>query len=482
MPKPKQRTIHVPFPTSGENRRRNYRAPETLAASSRAVNVRSVGPLEKRGRGGSRPGLSKFIDTDFGTNITGISSVTYIDADGDRQQDLAVTADGALYIVQGGVATEAVSNLSIDGDNITIDGDNIVMHSTVTSTNPLVDGNTFQMAEWNGKLYIADATLQKYDPLTGTVSTVEDAPASMPLVCVYQERLVLSGVDHLFYMSGQADGTNWDAGAEMGDVGRSVMGAVGDAGVVGEKILAMHNHRDVALIFGCQDSVWAVYGNIADTGGGRKQCVSPFSGIIAPGAMAVTPNGMVLFLTRAGLYAWQVGSKSDPEPFSPGVIPDELLDVDTATTDVLMRYDHRCRGVHLFLTPLTGIGSHWWIDLENRAFWPVKLNDDHQPHSTAVVSRSGFSNVLLGCGDGYIRVFDDDATDDDGSDLNSHLVLGPFHIAGADGYDGLLNEIISALADDSGDLQYTIYTGETAEDAVDAADTALAAAVASEYA
>ncbi len=480
MPKPRQRTIHVPFPTGGENRRRNYRSAENLAASSRAVNVRSVGPLEKRGRGGSRPGMSKFIDTDFGTNITGMSSVTYIDADGDRQQDLAVIADGKLYVVQSGVATEAASYLTIDGDKLTIGGDHVTFGSTVTSANPLVDGDTFQMAEWNGKLYIADSSLQKYDPLTGAVNTVDDAPTSMPLVCVYQERLVLSGVDHLFYMSGQADGTDWDAGEDMGDVGRAVMGAVGDAGVIGEKILAMHNHRDQALVFGCQDSVWAVYGNIADTGG-RKQCVSPFSGIIAPRAMAVTPNGLVLFLTRAGLYAWQIGSESEPEPFSPVVIPDELLDVDTSTTDVLMQYDHRCRGVHLFLTPLSGVGSHWWVDLEHKAFWPVKLNDDHQPHSTAVVSRSGFSNVLLGCNDGYIRVFDDDATDDDGEDLNSHMVLGPFHISGDDGYDGLLNEIISALADDSGDLQYTIYTGETAEEAVDAADTALAAAVASQY-
>jgi len=476
MPKPRQSIIQVPFPAGGEKRRRNYRDPENLSTTSRAINVRSNGSLENRSRGGSRPGLKKFIDNDFGTNITGMSSVTYLDGDGNRQQDLAIIADGTLSIVQSGVVTEAKAYLSINGNKLTINGDYLVFNSSVSAANPLGDSDAFQMAEWNGKLYIADSTLRRYSPSTGQVNTVDNAPTGQPLVCIYQERIVLSGSDHMFYISAQADGTNWTADGDMNNMGRPTMGRVGEAGVIGEKILALHNYKDEALIFGCLDSVWVLYGNPVDNGS-KKQCVSPFSGIISHQAMAVTPNGLVFFLTRAGLYSWQVGSQAEPAPFSPFAIPEELLDVDTSTTDVLMEYDHRSRGVHLFLTPHTGVGSHWWISLDNKAFWAVKLNAVHQPLSTAVISRGDFSNVLLGCSDGYIRVFDDDETTDDSEDLNSHLILGPFQVSG-DGYDGLLNEIVSAVADDSGTLKFSIYTGETAEEAVDDAYAAITTALA----
>lgn len=475
----KSRIIDVRFPVGGQDRRGRYAQKTPPFYSPRGINVRSVGPLEKRGRGGSRPGMAKYVDNDFGTNITGMASVTYIDAEGDRQQDLAVIADGSLNIVSGSSVTEATAYLTIAGDKVTIDGDYVVFGSSVAETNPLGDSNAFQMCEWNGKLYIADSTLKKYDPLTGVVSTVSGAPANQPLVIVFQERLLVAGADHIFYMCAQADETDWNAGADMGNQGRAIMGYVGDSGQIGEKIRAVHGWRDRAAIFGCMDSVWVLQGNMA--GDYQKRNISPFSGIISPQAMAVTPNGLVVFLTRAGLYAWQIGSTSEPEPFSAKVVPDELLDVDTTTIDVLMQYDHRSRGIHLFLTPHSGVGSHWWLDLEHRAMWPVKFNENHQPVSTAVLPREGFSNVLLGCKDGYIRVFDDDETDDDGEEIHSHLLLGPFHVAGTDGYDGLVHEIISALADGSGDVNYALYSGDTAEESVDAADAALTAAVDEQY-
>jgi len=467
----KSRPVKVMFPSGGEYRRGRYSQKTQPYTTPRAINVRGVGPLEERARGGVRPGLEKYIDNDFGTNITGISSVTYIDADGDRQQDLAVICDGTLYIVQGDSITTSKAYLTIDGDKLTIDGDYLIYTSTVAATNPLLDSNAFQMDQWRGNLYIADSTLQRYDPLTGVVATVDDAPTSQPLICIYQGRVVLAGEDHIFYMSAEDVDTDWDAGAHAGNVGRAVMGYVGHSGKIGEKILALHPYEDRALVFGCQDSVWALYGNPA--GGAEKKNVSPFTGIIGPGAIEVMPDGLVMFLGRRGLYTWQIGSERHPEFFSKERVPEELLDVDTSTTDVMMKYDHRSQGVYLFLTPNSGVGSHWWINLETKAIWPVKLPATQQPLCATRISTSGYSDIILGCKDGYLRRFDKDATTDDGTAIESDLLLGPFHVSRAEGMDGMVTEMVAAFGTGSGTVTWKLVTADSAEAVVDKAETAL---------
>jgi len=474
--------LDVRFPSGGVNRRGGYVQRQAPFTCPWAVNVRTVGPLEKRGRGGSRPGLTKYIDNDFGSIITGMKAIGYIDASGDLQHDLAVIADGSLNIVQGSTVTTTKAYLTDDSGNKIIDdtGKYIIFNSTVAATNPLGSSNAFQMAEWGGNLYIADSYLRKYNPVTGVVQVVENAPTNQPLICVYQERLLLSGADHMFYMCGQADDTKWDAGADMGNVGRAVMGYVGDSGKIGEQILATHTWHDRAVIMGTADSVWAIYGNLA-AGNGEKRNVSPHVGILSPRAMCVTPNGMVLFLARNGLQIWQIGSQGHPEPFSKHKVPESLLDVDTTTTDVIMQYDHRSNGVHLFLTPASGVGSHWWIDLENRALWPMKIHEDNQPLAAETISVGGYSDVILGCKDGYLRRFSDSVSTDDGETLHSHLLIGPFHLGREDGFDGMIKEIVSAMADNSGDVKYRIITADTAEDAVDEAVASVEAAVDEEY-
>jgi len=397
-----------------------------------------------------------------------MSAISYLDATGTLRHDLAVIADGSLNIVRGSTVTTTKAYLTTDDGDKIIDenGNYIIFGSTVASVNPLGDSNAFQLVEWGGKLYIADSYPQVYNPVTGVVETLENAPASQPLIGVYQERLVLAGENHMFYMCEQGDPTNWDAGADYQNVGKAIMGYVGDSGQIGSKILAFRTWHDRAIIFGTADSVWAVYGNLSAEGG-EKRNISPHVGIVSPHSLCVTPNGIVLFLARNGLQSWQIGSQEHPEPFSKTVVPEELLDVDSTTTDVLMRYDHRSAGVHLFLTPSSGVGSHWWIDLENRAVWPMKFIEDHQPVAADTISIGGYSDVILGCKDGYLRRFSNAVTTDDGEAIHSHLLIGPFHLGREEGFDGMLKEIIASMAENSGDVKYKIITGDSAEEAVD---------------
>jgi hypothetical protein len=96
-----------------------------------------------------------------------------------------------------------------------------------------------------------------------------------------------------------------------------------------------------------------------------------------------------------------------------------------------------------------------------------------QPLAVGLLAGSGDSNVILGCKDGYLRRFSDDADDDDGTDVQSDVLIGPFHVPRTEGMDGMVTEIVGALADGSGSVSWSLITGSSAEQAVDAGEAAI---------
>lgn len=459
--------LNIKYPMRGVSRSVAY-CMEHPHATPGAFNMRPSGTLESRKRGGSRPGLVKVVATNFTGGIASICGVTYVDGSGTRQSDIAVIAGGDFYLARGETVSEQVAYLTTDGGVQITDeeGVPIVFDSSVSETNPLTDSGAFQLCEKGGKIFISDSHLKVHDPITGTVDVVPNAPAGLPIVCTYEERIVLSGADHMFYASAQADESDWDAGAEMGNIGRAVFGHVGVGGKIGDKINALVPWNDKVLVVGTEESIWAIYGNLVT---GEKVNISPFVGIIGPNALTVTPGGKVIFLSRTGLYLWQIGSNAHPEEFSANVIPEELVNVDTETTTVLMQYDHAFGGVHLFLTPADGVGKHWWIDLDTMSLWPVVIPEGMQPVALCKIG----DEVVYGCKDGYIRKFSDAATSDDGTDIDSHILLGPFRISGNDKLDGMIMEMHGVLADNAGGVTWRIFTGDSAEAATDAAVSAV---------
>jgi len=290
-----------------------------------------------------------------------------------------------------------------------------------------------------------------------------------PLVAVYNDRVFVSGVDHRWYCSRQTDITDWAFGADMGDVGRPVAGQLSIAGMHGETPTALIPVDNRFMVFTCKNSIWVLHGDPAT---GRLQQVTPNVGVISPNAWAKTPDDTMLFLSNDGIYVWKIGSSSEPVRFSDERIPEELKNVDESANKINMEYDPVGKGIHLFITPDTGTGSHYWIDLENKAIWPVLLYADHQPTALSRVDDgTDLSKVVIGCRDGYLRVFDNDNTDDDGVDLTSHVLVGPFRIAGDDMHDAMLAEIhgIMATMPNASKVNWSVILGSSAEDATDRA-------------
>lgn len=467
------------FPLGGVVRREEYRKQTRPYSAPWAVNVRGLATLEDRERGGSRPGLAKVSATDLGSNITAMFPVVSIDSDGNRDYDLIVIANGIFYKLSGSVASTGTSALATSGLDITVGGVTIIFPAGVTSANPIGDTNAYSATARGGKLLLADSVLREYDPQTGAVTPVVATsgtiPAAQPLICLYRDRLILGGENHIWYASRQSDITDWDFGGDPGDMGRAVAGHMAHAGLIGEKPQVMVPIEDKALIFGTKNSLWVLYG---DPVSGSLERISNEIGVIAPEAWAMSPEGQVAFLSNDGVYLWTAGSKSAPVRFSEGRIPGQLRNVSSTTNTISMAYDATGRGYHLFITPTGGDGTHWWLDVENKALWPVHFQTVHQPTAVARVNDVALGEALMGCQDGYIRKFNTDSTDDDGTTLESHVLVGPVRMSSDDTRDAMVAELHGMMADISSTVTWRLVVGDSAETAADAAVAGITAVLA----
>jgi hypothetical protein len=480
MPKAVQKALS--FPLAGVSRLGGYRAQTRPYSAPWAVNVRGVCSIERRGRGGSRPGLVLVDDEDFGAgHLAGVFPLSSVDGAGVRHDDLIVIADGDLYVLRGSTVGVVTPALAVGASVLTIGGATVVFGSTVGASGAIGAG-CHDAAPLNGRLLLADGVLREYEPNCGAVATVMASagviPAGCPLVRVHAGRVFLSGADHLWYASRQGDHTDWDFGADMGDVGRAVAGQCSRAGEIGETITAMIPHADGSMMFASRNALWMLQG---DPSAGKMVQVSSEIGVLSPTAWAKAPDGMVAFLSNDGIYVTGVGSAGHPTRFSEGRVPGELRNVDPHDTSIVMSYDITGRGFHLFITPTAGVGDHWWLDMDNKAMWPVVFSEtEHQPVAASRLQGAAgdLSEVILACRDGFLRKFSDDATTDDGEPIESHVLLGPFSLCSGDTQDGILTEIHGTLADGSGAVEWAILSDTSAEAVADLGVTAITSALA----
>jgi len=469
------------FPLAGVGRRAVNREQSRPYTCPWAANVRGEDAIARRLRGGSRPGLVKVLPSfsaGFGS-VTAIAPVTSIDRDGVRRRDLVVIAGGEFYSVRGTTVTLANAAVATCGGVAveTCDGQSIVFNSTIAAAGHAA---AFDMVERAGKLYLADTTLKVFDPGTGVVSDVApscgSSPAASSLIALYRDRLFLSGANHVWYCSRQGNPTDWHYGADSGDTGRAVAGQVAKAGLIGDNLQALIPRGDEALVFAMRNEMWALRGDPTD---GQMVQISGGIGVLTPQAWAMDSSGTVAFLSSDGVYMMNAGSAEHPKRWSEDRIPGELRNVDPTGKAIVMAYDAVGRGFHLFITPESGLGQHWWLDAESQAIWPVVLPSGMQPvAATRVQGDTGLNEVILGCRDGHLRKFSAAATTDDGTALASHALLGPFRIAQNDFSDAMIAEVHGIIGTNSAAVTCRVVMGNSAESVSETATAGVKAALA----
>ncbi len=464
MPRNRPRTLELRFPAAGVVRRLGYRASTDFDApypTPWAVNVRLEDPLARRLRGGSRTGLTKHLTGALGA-VGGMVSVPIASTAGVKPV-LAVLADGALSVADGSAVSTPTGILTTEAgvSILTEAGEAILVGSGSVPTG--LEGapaDCYLVARRQRIFAIESSGVTVMDAATGVTDTLVATAGTVPAGCtfgaVHRDRLFLSGADNAIYASRQGDPADWDYGADIEDQGRAVAFQLAEASEIGEAPTALVPHRDAFLLAGTRNTLWAIQGDPAASGTLRN--VSRTVGVVSAKAWCKMGES-VIFLARDGLYR-VAASGEDLTALSDDRIPDELRD----KTAALIEYDREANGVWLFQPD----GGHWFFDLAGAGFWPVRLQDDHSP--TAVCRHDG--DLILAGDDGYLRETGGD--DDDGEDIESHVLLGPIRLGRANDFGMVLN-LHGLVGKESGPLTWRIVTGNTAEAAAEDAKTAIAA-------
>lgn len=513
-------------------------------------NVRPSDVIELRERGGRRPGLTKAYASRVSANLVqNLSSVAWIDSNGDRQLSLFGIVNGVPFtIVSGDISSLAGALLTEAGDELqTEDSQDILINDiafkqtsktlcaversqkiyvadwgdvVVTGTDGTITGNTLtapSIGDWTsqginikrdvilisprnssgvetgtfemtalGTSVSIDASLTNgacnytivpglklFTPEFETVGLLTSSNSNIPQNChlatLYRDRLMLAG-DFIWYASRQGALTDFDFSAADTDVQRAIAGNTADAGLIGEPLTALISHSDDYLVFGTENQLWVLRGDPAF--GGQLDNLSYEVGILNAKSWCKLPDTSLLILSRHGVYRLAPGASSYPEPWSNDILPTDLVNVDSSSY-ISMGYDVQHRGVHLSITPAAGTGTHYWIDTDNRSFWPLTYgNGDHQP--TAIYSFASASasprRPLLGSRAGYVYYYDDTAANDDGTTITGYCVIGPFRL-GDSFHLGLVQELTATLDRQSENVTWTLLSGDDAEDVVHNAKT-----------
>lgn len=446
-----------------------------FARSTRsAVNVRGF-PYGDRSRGGSRPGLGKYVSSPVVADwiiqeLCPITTLGYTPAGGNVVQSsqsgrivtLVAVSQGNVYSVQaGGTSWSLADNLTAVSPPLNFTG---VLYST-----PL-----------NQKLWFADGVNWcYYDPSLNQVLAWAASAGTLPgddqgntprLITTWRGRIVCSGVlldPQNWFMSAVGDPTDWNYFPEEPTPTQALSGDNSPTGVIGDVVTGLIPFSDDLLIFGGDHSIYQMSGD--PMAGGQVDLVSDTIGMAWGQAWCKDPYGTAYFFSnKMGIYAYKPGQ--EPQRISQP-IESFVQGFDSGLTTIRLLWDDAFQGMHVFLTPTTAPAAttHLFWEWRTQAwFQDVFASSNYDPLTCCTFDGNLPADrvALIGSWDGYVRKFDASATTDDGSAFTSSVLLGPITSKNLD--DFVLKDLQAVLGSTSGDVTFTVYADDKAESALTA--------------
>lgn len=367
-----------------------------------------------------------------------------------------------------------------DGDVKVADAGAASWASVTNGTNALNTTGIVFSAPNQQLLFFADGTHEKYyDPSDNTVkpwtltagTLPQDADGNRPrLICTWQGRTVLSGLlgdsQNIFFSAIGAP-FNFDYNPAAPSAAQAFALNAADFGRIGNSVFSLMPFTDDVLVAGTANQIWTLQGNPAD--GGQLYKVSDGIGTAWGASWCADPVGQIYFVSNnVGIYRF-TPTQSSPLRISMGI--DTLLGaINTGATTVSLAYDDRWQGVHVFITSTAGPNAndvHFFYEARANAWWlDVFGNPDHNPLCTCTFEGNQASDrvVLLGSWSGYVMFLSEDADDDDGTPIDSEVIIGPMNTKDLD--DIMFKDIQGILAEGGGPVNYRIQVGKTAEAAL----------------
>ncbi len=286
-------------------------------------------------------------------------------------------------------------------------------------------------------------------------------PEGCRLVSRWRGRVVLSGTPlepHNWFMAAYADPFDFNYFPVVPVPSQAVAGNNSDAGEVPDIINALIPYSDDLLIFGCDHSIHRLTGDPME--GGRIDAVSEVVGMAFGTAWDKDDEGAIYFFgSKGGVYRWAPGGQ--PLSLTRNKVDKTLRDINVGTTKILLRWDQREQGLHVYLTPFaegSAVHTHYFWDRRTDEWGLDEHQNDHGPTVATLVDGDHPNDrvLLLGGFDGYVRKGDPDAEDDDGTAIDSNVLIGPI-VPFGEGIESTLVGLKAILGESSGGVRFEVY-------------------------
>lgn len=436
------------------------------------TNVRAFESTTNRARGGSRSGLIR----QFPNKVAGVTwSIqdlnTMVGTQGGANVAIQTSQSGRLVLLlavcQGRLFT------TVPGGDSWLEANN-----NTGETPPLNYSGIMYSTSAQQKQFFADGINPVYyDAVTNTLNLWTATAGTFPvdednnlprLICTWRGRIVQSGLlldPQNWFMTKIDDPFNFDYAPQSPGPADAVAGNNAPLGLIGDTITCLIPYTDDILVFGGDHSIWMMKGDPAD--GGRSELVTDTIGMAWGQPWCKDPYGNIMFVSnKMGIYQMQPGQQ--PVRISQAI--EQLLQV-TNTGEVAIRciWDDRYQGMHVFQTPLASPAeaTHFFWEQRTGGWFKDKFkNNNHNPLCCTTLDGNGPNDrvPVIGSWDGYVRAIAPDAQHDDGEDIESSVVIGPFLTPNLD--EVTLYSMQAILGQSSAEVKYEVLAGKTAEEAL----------------
>jgi hypothetical protein len=347
--------------------------------------------------------------------------------------------------------------------------------NTTGDNPPLIYNGPMQSAVNGQVMYFADGTnWVKYTPRTNTVSRWSATAGTLPvdannrtprLIRTWRGRTLLAGLlgdPQSLFVSRVDTPTDFDYGATP-DGTEAYALTTGRQGFVGDNITSICDFNDdVCLVF-CDHTIVRISGDLAD--GGKKDFITELGGTWM-NCWCRDAVGQVMFLSNhCGAYlmppnGWPQWISAPIDPY--------LKKINTGENQIRVTWDQQFKEMHIFVTTAASAGGQVFSwESRTGAWWQGEFfNPNHYPTAACSFDGNLLSDrkLFMGGWDGFVRGFDSDAADDDGSPIESEVLVGQTVTKYQD--EVMVHDLQPVLGTGSGDVDYAVYVGRTAEQAV----------------
>lgn len=319
-----------------------------------ALNVRPFDTLEDRARGGIRPGLAKFLNTQIGNTQQRIQELVVAPS----MRDADPSANAVYVRTVYGVTVAGGTIYRFDSSN-TVTAANTSGARTLSSTVPFVLG-----AQLFNKIYFTDGISYKvwhginnnttdWTLSDGTLPGT-DGTKTARLIEMWRGRLVMAGLRddaHNFWMTKLGDPLDLNTSPVPTTEIDAVTGGTGVVGKCGDIINCIIPFSNDLLLFGCDSSMWMMSGDPAGSAGKFDEITSTIGTAFGRPWCRDDAGSLYVFTNRGSVVQIGAGGSSFQD-LTRDTIGPLVEGTNLNSTFVRMGYSPEEDGFHIFLTPM----------------------------------------------------------------------------------------------------------------------------------